>query len=143
MVQIPAIWASRLHYLSLSVWGVAALNVGLAWSLFSFWTWGTDLLPSPDKVAGLAVFGLSSLCTLLVATGAAALGFPNPRRGSPVHLYVFKLFIAVALFAGMQVWILTKLVLWTYHRMEALHAPDRPASGNGSAAILGRRAGEL
>mmetsp|Transcript_114482 Transcript_114482/g.334705 ORF Transcript_114482/g.334705 Transcript_114482/m.334705 type:complete len:143 (-) Transcript_114482:40-468(-) len=142
MAPIPALWASRLHRLSLLVGGLALLNLSLVWSLFSFWTWGTELLPSPDKIAGLLIFGVSCLCTFLVACVAAVFGFPSARRGSVIYVYVFKLLGAVALFMGMQLWIAGRLLWWQYHRWEVLHAPDAPQRGlNASAG--GRRPDEL
>mmetsp|Transcript_29045 Transcript_29045/g.67561 ORF Transcript_29045/g.67561 Transcript_29045/m.67561 type:complete len:139 (-) Transcript_29045:115-531(-) len=112
MRAFPAVCASRLYTAWVLIAGATVLNLSLSWRLFSFWKWGTDTPIGPDKVVGLLVFSASTGLTLVLALVLAACGAPQPRRGGSKAIHFFKLAAITGILAGMQFWIMGRLIWW-------------------------------
>eukprot|EP00416_Gambierdiscus_australes_P022651 CAMPEP_0171058896 /NCGR_PEP_ID=MMETSP0766_2-20121228/2819_1 /TAXON_ID=439317 /ORGANISM="Gambierdiscus australes, Strain CAWD 149" /LENGTH=161 /DNA_ID=CAMNT_0011514249 /DNA_START=86 /DNA_END=570 /DNA_ORIENTATION=+ len=73
---------------------------------------GNDTPIGPDKVVGLLVFSASTGLTLVLALVLAACGAPQPRRGGSKAIHFFKLAAITGILAGMQFWIMGRLIWW-------------------------------
>eukprot|EP00419_Tripos_fusus_P004593 CAMPEP_0172673044 /NCGR_PEP_ID=MMETSP1074-20121228/11912_1 /TAXON_ID=2916 /ORGANISM="Ceratium fusus, Strain PA161109" /LENGTH=155 /DNA_ID=CAMNT_0013490305 /DNA_START=91 /DNA_END=555 /DNA_ORIENTATION=+ len=136
MQGIPPSWMDKIYRLWYVISVVGGSNLCLIYRLLSSWRRDDMAAPAPDKLLGVMVFGVGTIATLLLSLGVLSCGLPGPRKGSNHKVFLVKLFSITALFGGVQLWIMLKMLYWQGSAVRPLQPGEIKNATNVSFAQL-------